>query len=296
VAAKQFTKEERTAPGKPETNNNQVIAKTGDTALSNLAKVTLPQTHGADANANIIAGANNRARTAIHKPDAIIDNDPYSKSLTTQVNKKVRFGIYAATFFNYAKGSSNQVNVGAGVTTDISITRNLTLSTGVALAQNTLAYTILPTTSANVAYQSVLPQNDYSTSPTGSATPTTFSNYNASLVALDIPVNLKYEFDPDKHTTYILAGLSSGTFVNETYTYGYESGQKGNASVNKSFGNFYFAKTLNVSFGFGYPLSKTNSLIIEPFLKYPLDGLGAQDLKFGAGGVNLKFSIASPKK
>lgn len=172
----------------------------------------------------------------------------------------------------------------------------MTLSTGVALAQNTLAYTILPTTSANVAYQSILPQNDYSTSPTGSATPTTFSNYNASLVALDIPVNLKYEFDPDKHTTYILAGLSSGTFVNETYTYGYESGQKGNASVNKSFGNFYFAKTLNVSFGFGYPLSKTNSLIIEPFLKYPLDGLGAQDLKFGAGGVNLKFSIASPKK
>jgi len=80
VAAKQFTKEERTAPGKPETNNNQVIAKTGDTALSNLAKVTLPQTHGADANANIIAGANNRARTAIHKPDAIIDNDPYSKA------------------------------------------------------------------------------------------------------------------------------------------------------------------------------------------------------------------------
>jgi len=31
-------------------------------------------------------------------------------------DKKVRFGVYAATFFNYAKGSSNQVNAGAGVT------------------------------------------------------------------------------------------------------------------------------------------------------------------------------------
>jgi hypothetical protein len=53
---------------------------------------------------------------------------------------------------------------------------------------------------------------------------------------------------------------------------------------------------LNVSFGMGYPLGKSNRLIIEPFLKYPLDGLGAQQIRFGAGGLNLKINFKGTKK
>ncbi len=63
-----------------------------------------------------------------------------------------------------------------------------------------------------------------------------------------------------------------------------------------SFSDFYFAKTLNVSFGIGYPIGKKNHLIIEPFLKYPLSGLGSQQIHFGAGGLNLKFDFQSAKK
>jgi hypothetical protein len=121
--------------------------------------------------------------------------------------------------------------------------------------------------------------------------------YNASLVGLDVPINLKYQFNPQKTDTYIAAGLSSGTFINETYKAIETAGTRTQESTtHNSFNNFDLAKTLNVSFGMGYPLGKTNRLIIEPFLKYPLDGLGSEQLKFGAGGVNLKLNFQSTKK
>jgi hypothetical protein len=122
-------------------------------------------------------------------------------------------------------------------------------------------------------------------------------NYRASLVGLDIPVNLKYEFNPQKNNAYILAGLSSGSFINETYTinYNYPAQQAQVQTSRNSFNGFYFAKTLNLAVGTGFSLGK-NRLIVEPFLKYPLQGLGSQQLLFGAGGINLKFNFQPAKK
>jgi hypothetical protein len=116
-------------------------------------------------------------------------------------------------------------------------------------------------------------------------------------------LNLKYVFNSKKSDTYISAGLSSGTFINETYTYSYNYTAPFSASASKvqdqstrqSFNGFYFAKTLNFSFGTGLPLGR-NRLIVEPFIKYPLDGLGSQDIRFGAGGLNLKFNFNTQKK
>ena len=126
-------------------------------------------------------------------------------------------------------------------------------------------------------------------------------------MGLDIPVNIKYEFNPQKSRSYIIVGLSSGTFINESYTYNFNTLSYGagtallanqqpqSQTTKNSFNDFYFAKTLNVSFGIGYPMGK-NHLIIEPFLKYPLAGLGAQQIHFGAGGINLKFDFQSSSK
>jgi hypothetical protein len=222
-------------------------------------------------------------------------------------DKKVKFGIYAATFFNYAKGSTNQVNAGAGFTSDIKLSKNLKLSTGVALAQNTLRYNS-PTPPNNNAARAVsyaVTAQDNMLVP-AAAFPV-FKNYNANLVGLDVPINIKYEFNPQKNDAYISAGLSSGTFINEAYTTSYALPASSSSFANstqqttqetshQSFNGFYFAKTLNVSFGIGTPLGKSNRLIIEPFLKYPLDGLGSQQIKFGAGGLNLKLNFSTSKK
>jgi hypothetical protein len=225
-------------------------------------------------------------------------------------DKKVKFSVYAATYFNYAEGSKNQVNAGAGFTSDFRLSKNVKLSTGLALAQNTLSYDNSPPPSynergrnyANAVAPPILQDGLFSTISSVAE----FKNYNANLVGLDVPINIKYEFNPDKSDTYISAGLSSGTFIDEKYTYRYSYRNNGFANayatatqdqtITQNFNSFYFARMLNLSFGVGYPIGKSNRLIIEPFLKYPLAGLGAQDIHFGAGGVNLKFTFKSPKK
>jgi hypothetical protein len=238
------------------------------------------------------------------------DHDQPKKPDIETDERRVKFSVYAATFFNYAKGSQNQVNAGAGFTSDIKLSKNLRLSTGLALAQNTLNYNKNQPSNgaAAVSFSPSLTTayNNTTADFTKVSSAPSFKNYNANLIGLDIPVNLKYEFNPQKNDTYISAGLSSGTFINEAYTASYSypglaqaagvQPQTSDETTHKSFNSFYFAKTLNVAFGVGYPLGKSNKLIIEPFLKYPLDGLGSQQIKFGAGGLNLKLNFTTHKK
>jgi hypothetical protein len=237
---------------------------------------------------------------------AMFNEDKGAKTPKTEEveqSKKVRFAVYAATYFNYSKGSDNQVNVGAGFTSDIKISNNLKLVTGVSIAQNSLSYSGFPSATASAKSNLYTPAA-YGAATTFAATSSpTVKNYNASLVGLDIPINIKYEFNPKKTDAYISMGLSSGTFIDESYTYKYsypsflsdKLQQPQDETTGKNFGSFYFAKTLNVAVGIGYPFGK-NRLIIEPFLKYPLDGLGSQNLRFGAGGLNLKLNFQSSHK
>jgi len=226
------------------------------------------------------------------------------------------FGVYAATYVNYASKSNSQVNEGIGISSDIRISRKLNLSTGIAVGQNSLNYNgQLPpeqskllgsanglTSNAASGKESALAALAYSANSFYAATPS-LKNYTASLVGLEIPINLKYHFNPEKTATFVSIGVSSGTFINETYTstYAYTTpfasnlSQTTDQSLQQKFNSFYFAKTLNFSFGTGYRISG-NDLIIEPFLKYPIQGLGSQQIKFGSGGVNLKFNFQGKRR
>jgi hypothetical protein len=239
-----------------------------------------------------------------------VEKDQKTKKSSPSVDKKVLFNIYAATYFNYAEGSKTQFNTGAGLSTDIRLSKNFKLSTGVAIGKNTLDYNRQPT-SAGILSDAI------SAAPIASDVNANYSNttlgivplrvantpavsaYNVSLTGLDIPLNIKYELNPSKNDSYISAGLSSGTFITENYTYRYDntpnafgvSGNLPDATTRRSFSRFDFARTLNLSIGMGYQISKQNRLVIEPFLKYPLSGLGSEQIKFGAGGLNLRFKF-----
>ncbi|HEY9002371.1 MAG TPA: hypothetical protein VIM89_13520 [Mucilaginibacter sp.] len=244
------------------------------------------------------------------------DNEvPKNKKERGLPGRAVSFGVYAATYVNYASKSNNQVNEGIGISSDIRISRKLNLSTGVAIGQNSLNYNgqlppeqskLLASTnnSANNDKISALAPTAYNPSSNSyfAATPS-LKNYTASLVGLEIPINLKYKFNPEKSATFVSIGVSSGTFINETYTstYAYTTpfasnlSQTTDQSLQQKFNSFYFAKTLNFSFGTGYRISG-NDLIIEPFIKYPIEGLGSQQIKFGSGGVNLKFNFQGGRR
>ncbi len=267
--------------------DNTVVKNAADNSTNSLAKQQAPEI----------------SMAAMFENDRLNQTTKTNKQADKQNAKKINFSIYAATYFNYAEGSTNQVNAGAGVTSDFRLSKNLKLSTGVSIAQNSLSYnTQAPQAASALADAAPALRSESLFSAT--AVLPVFKNYNANLVGLDIPINIKYEFNPQKTDAYISAGLSSGTFINETYTYRYSySGGAGFAAnavpeeqtSHNSFNSFYFAKTLNFSFGVGYPVGG-NRLVIEPFVKYPLSGLGAQDIRFGAGGVNLKFSFKTQKK
>ncbi|WP_295767207.1 outer membrane beta-barrel protein [uncultured Mucilaginibacter sp.] len=235
------------------------------------------------------------------------------------LDKKVMYGVYAATYFNYAEGSKSQVNAGAGFSTDIRLSKNFKLSTGVAIGRNTLSYENQPVSASlqsdaayasNFAKVEVIPisnLNQLGFTPLRVAASPTISAYNISLTGLDVPVNIKYEFNPQRSDAYISAGLSSGTFISENFRYKFDSNIRDgiatsntssipDATSSKSFTGFNFARTLNLSMGVGYQLSRHNRLVIEPFFKYPLGGLGSQQIRFGSGGVNLQFKFQGSKK
>jgi len=287
----------------PATN---LIAKNKATLVTDSAKTI------AQAPATSPPSTNKKSEIAIQQQPVVMskamqqlfDKEDKAKK-NTQVQQaavnKFALGIYAASYVNYAKGSQRQFNNGAGISSDIRLTDNLSISTGVAIGQNTLAYnnnTPSPLPSALIAANS---RNFMASASMLPLVVPASKNFNANLVNLDVPVNLKYNFNPQTNNTYFAAGLSSGTFINESYNTTYSYNAPGNSSIlqsqdasHKSFDNFYFAQMLNVAFGLGYPLGK-NQLVIEPFFKYPLNGLGDQHLLFGSGGINLKFNFESGK-
>lgn len=255
------------------------------------------------------------AETPKKQPHSIFDEPDKANAMAYKdvdkkpLGKAVHFGIYATTYFNYAKGSSNQVNVGAGLSSDIRLAGRLKLSTGLAVTQNSLYYgnqPSIPTVAAAAAPQALtFAVSSNAASFFGVNNSPTFRNYNASMVNLDVPLNLKYDLGSGKHGFFVAAGVSSGTFINETYIYNYNTPglfaateqQSSKSQTNtQNFSNFYLARVLNMSFGVGFPMGNGNHLSVEPFVKYPLQGLGAEQIKFGSGGVNLKFNFSTFKR
>ena len=210
-------------------------------------------------------------------------------------NKNNMLSLYAGSFINYAEGSESNVNVGAGFSSDFKISKNLKISTGLNLSKNSLTY------------DQNAPANGYgsfqNSNPSGFGNLVAISNYQADLLSLDIPLNLKYLFNPEKNATYFLAGLSSGTYLSERYGVQYNNfntlaGTAANQQqeIKRKLQDFDLMRTLNISFGFNTKLSKSQSLTIEPFVKYPLGGLGTENLKFGASGINVKLNFNTAKK
>ncbi len=305
---------EKNAQNSITTTKQPVVTDAQPATLSNPA--TIAQTSTKPVNAAPSAQPAQRTMEDVFKQQSIVKSGKKDEK-TQMMTKKVVFGVYAATYFNYAKGSDNEVNAGGGVTADIKLGKNFKLITGITVGQNSLSYNTLAYNSGlpvAVAKSGFFAPGGFPSASTPNnvasadnmymfaATPA-LKNYSANLVALDVPLNLKYEFNPDKTETYVAFGFSSGTFINEAYTYQYNYPavnsaslqQNQNQTAHNSFNSFYFAKTLNAAFGFGLPFAG-NRVVVEPFLKYPLQGMGSQQIKFGSGGLNLKFNFKPAKK
>lgn len=214
---------------------------------------------------------------------------------------KLTVSVFAGSYFNYAEGSQTSINTGVGLSSDIKISKKLKISTGVSLAQNSLKYDQLIPKEAALNFASSHNANtalDLQSKQGFSTLSYSINSYDAKLLGLDIPINLKYTLLEKKNSIYISTGFSSNLFINESYTYTFEyqmnsssSTQEPTQQSSSGFQSFDFARVLNFSLGFDHRLNKKSNLIFEPFVKYPLSGLGANDLRFGAAGMNLKLNF-----
>lgn len=224
--------------------------------------------------------------------DLKTDNEEEKKVKTP---KNIVIGVFAGSFVSYADGSKGNLNLGAGLSSDFRLNKRLKLSTGISLSKNRLSY------------NENSPSNNYGSfqvsQSIAAGTFTAINDYQAELLNLDIPINLKYSLSPGKNSAYVQAGLSSGTYITERYAINSSSfnsmiGTSSNPDkqvINKSLEHFDLLRTLNFSFGLNTRIGKNQSLGIEPFVKYPLGKLGSENLRFGSTGINVKLNLNSLK-
>lgn len=230
------------------------------------------------------------------QPSATLFLAHEAKQKTPPITKKntLKVALDANTFMNYSEaGLNNQLNLGLGVSTDLKLNKHLSLSSGIMLNRQTSTF------DGNNKVDAGFKLSSFSTMVSVPKSQIT----NAKLVGLDIPLNLKFSMNMGKTHTFLSTGFSSYSVINERYVNDYSvvnysiTGIRANRittvqdNPTGSFSYFKFAQSLNFSFGVLYPISKNSTLSVEPFVKYPLTGLGYQDLLIGAGGVSFKLNF-----
>lgn len=133
----------------------------------------------------------------------------------------------------------------------------------------------------------------------------------AELLAIDIPLNIKYNFHQwNSNQLFISAGISSLIYLKQNFSTTIrevigveiindkeqviivdEFQERKSSSSEPSFSKIDPAQILNISFGYEYALTANQSLIFEPYIKLPLGDLTSRDVRFGSAGLNIKIGL-----
>ncbi len=115
----------------------------------------------------------------------------------------------------------------------------------------------------------------------------------ADCKVIEIPIAVSYNFGKSsKQNWFISTGLSSYLMKKETYAYYYKqtpTGQTltGNWTIENK--NKHYFSILTLSGGYQRSISKYVSIMVEPYIKLPLSGIGYGKVKLNSGG--LLFSV-----
>ncbi len=110
----------------------------------------------------------------------------------------------------------------------------------------------------------------------------------ANCFIYEIPVNLQYNFNSTKNRNWFIAGgVSSYIMKKETYGYFYKNawGQPQYYKHTYRNKNSHLLAVLNFSGGYQHQLSDRLSLMTEPYLKIPIQGIGVGKVKLNSGGI-----------
>jgi hypothetical protein len=103
---------------------------------------------------------------------------------------------------------------------------------------------------------------------------------------LDLPINLRYRLvDLEKNAFYVGAGISSYLMQSEKYDYIYNGYHPVSWSAPER--NRHWLGVVNLSLVYERQISGRFSLLVEPYLKTPLAGVGAGKVKLATTGAFL---------
>lgn len=108
---------------------------------------------------------------------------------------------------------------------------------------------------------------------------------------IEIPVNIKYDFNIHAHSWFLSTGLSSYLMQQEDYNLEYT---RYNTPYRKEYGYSHSSKDwfsiLNISGGYQKSLGKQTNISISPYFKIPLKGIGIGKLPLSSTGIYLSVS------
>jgi hypothetical protein len=133
-----------------------------------------------------------------------------------------------------------------------------------------------------------------------------------NILAMELPLNLVFRIiDRGRSGFYVSAGASTMIYISQQYsasqvikytkvTYNSISGayipetSYTTVEVAKDYGALSKSDLLglaNLSAGYSFPYGKTGTMLIEPFIQLPVNGLTSLDLKIRYGGISMKLRL-----
>jgi hypothetical protein len=113
---------------------------------------------------------------------------------------------------------------------------------------------------------------------------------------LEIPLNLRYDFNTAGNTTFFInGGFSSYLLKKESYDFFYHTfnfGMLRQTNTEYTTGHNYWLSVLNLSTGFETKISNSFSFQIEPYMKLPLTGIGLGKVDLSSYGINLSIKFS----
>ncbi len=115
----------------------------------------------------------------------------------------------------------------------------------------------------------------------------------------EIPLLARYTVSQsNRNSVYLSTGLSSYFMTSEKYDYAYftNTGLPATRSMSYNSSDTHIMSILHLSAGFENRISRSLSLLIEPYAKLPLGGVGLGNIRLSSFGVNFSVQHRQPSK
>lgn len=267
------------ATGNKET---ELLSKVGTLGVINSGELT--------ANNGILITASSDAVKAENKALNTTKDDTKPAEESKVKNSKWAVSLAFSPDFNTVNNfKESSFGAGAGIGVSYQLNKNLALGTGIAYAKK--LYSAAPSAyKSDGFYPGWLSKS---------------SAVDADCRVLDIPLNINYLLDDKKGRKFVLsAGMSSYIMLKEKYTYIGGGGTpypgqpvtNPNPSYSLSSENRHILSVITIGAGVVRPLNNQTSIVIQPYAKLPLTGIGQGQVNLKSFGVSLQLNYGVKKK